>query len=232
MSTITREQAKDLRNAFECWQQDYDPVEDKEQYDMFGMAIVAMDALLTSLEAEPAAMRWRYLPDGIHGMGEWNYQDQGYIDPLNAHHLSRQKELLYATPPAPVSVPEDEQCKPHPVMAVKGELGFLDHFDRIISERDEDIDIGQLGSGNYEALMLAALDAFRTAMLQGADGNSPVIPDGGEHGFCQRHQDTRRLTHPYKQLLTYPPRPSTYCPKCDPEVAEWVELDKQLRKDN
>lgn len=62
--------------------------------------------------------------------------------------------------------------------------------------------------------------------------NSPVIPDGGEHGFCQRHQDTRLLTHPYKQLLTYPPRPSTYCPKCDPEVAEWVELDKKLRKDN
>ncbi len=63
-------------------------------------------------------------------------------------------------------------------------------------------------------------------------GNSPVIPDGGEHGFCQRHPDTRRLTHPYKQLSTYPPRPSTYCPKCDPEVAVWVELDKQLRKDN
>ncbi|MEP8774052.1 DUF551 domain-containing protein [Enterobacter hormaechei] len=74
-------------------------------------------------------------------------------------------------------MPDDEQCKPHPVMAVKGELGFLDHFDRIISERDEDIDIGQLGSSNYEALMLAALDAFRAAMLQGADGNSPVIPD-------------------------------------------------------
>lgn len=62
--------------------------------------------------------------------------------------------------------------------------------------------------------------------------NSPVIPDGGEHGFCQKHPDTSRLTHPYKQLSTYPPRPSTYCPKCDPEVAEWVELDKQLRKDN
>lgn len=69
-------------------------------------------------------------------------------------------------------------------------------------------------------------------IAESPSGNSPVIPDGGEHGFCQRHQDTRRLTHPYKQLLTYPPRPSTYCPKCDPEVAEWVELDKKLRKDN
>lgn len=53
MSTITKEQAKDLRNAFECWQQDYDPAEDKEQYDMFGLGMVAMDTLLASLEAEP-----------------------------------------------------------------------------------------------------------------------------------------------------------------------------------
>ncbi|MDL4067411.1 hypothetical protein KC310_06225 [Enterobacter hormaechei subsp. xiangfangensis] len=79
------------------------------------------------------------------------------------------KPYFYTAPPAPVSVPDEEQCKPHPVMAVKGELGFLDNFDRIISERDEDIDIGQLGSGNCEALMLAALDAFRAAMLQGAE---------------------------------------------------------------
>ena len=87
---------------------------------------------------------------------------------------------LYSAPPAPVSVPDDEQCKPHPVMAVKGELGFLDHFDRIISERDEDIDIGQLGISNYEALMLAALDAFRAAMLQGAEhvSNRDELPEG------------------------------------------------------
>lgn len=50
MSIITREQAKDLRKAFQCWQQDYDPVEDKEQYYMFGLGMVAMDALLASLE--------------------------------------------------------------------------------------------------------------------------------------------------------------------------------------
>ena len=62
---------------------------------------------LASLEAEPVAMRWRYLPDGIHGMGEWNYRDQGYIDTLNAYHLSRKKELLYTAPPAPVAVPDE-----------------------------------------------------------------------------------------------------------------------------
>ncbi|HID8728126.1 hypothetical protein [Enterobacter hormaechei] len=60
MSTITKEQAKDLRNAFLCWQQDYDPVEDKEQYDMFGLGMVAMDALLASLEAETVAWLWTH----------------------------------------------------------------------------------------------------------------------------------------------------------------------------
>ncbi|ELY4670871.1 hypothetical protein ACOJBQ_003945 [Cronobacter muytjensii] len=59
MSTISTEQAKDLRNAFECWQQDYDPVEDKEQYDMFGLGVVAMDELLALRKererAEPVA---------------------------------------------------------------------------------------------------------------------------------------------------------------------------------
>jgi hypothetical protein len=71
------------------------------------MAIAGMRRLLASLEAEPVAMRWRYLPDGIHEIGEWNYRDQGYIDTLNAYHLSRQKELLYTAHPAPVSVPDE-----------------------------------------------------------------------------------------------------------------------------
>lgn len=69
---------------------------------------------------------------------------------------------LYAAPQLP-----QPAVVPHPVPAVKGELAFIDHFERIIGERDEDIDIGQLGRGNYDALMLAALDACRAAMLQG-----------------------------------------------------------------
>ncbi|HGK4778841.1 TPA: hypothetical protein ACJ2W2_000857 [Enterobacter cloacae] len=165
MSIITREQAKDLRNAFQCWQQDYDPVEDKEQYDMFGLGMVAMDALLASLETDSVAY---VMADDL--------KDSSIISTPAYRDLGEAMErtvgdvvALYTAPPAPVSVPDDEQCKPHPAMAVKGELGFLDHFDRIISERDEDIDIGQLGCSNYEALMLAALDAFRAAMLHGAE---------------------------------------------------------------
>ena len=113
---------------------------------------------LASLEAE-----------AVGYFGRFDADDEDLIDQCGPNISGAFP--LYTAPPAPVSVPEDEQYKPHPVMAVKGELRFLDHFDLIISERDEDIDIGQLGSSNYEALMPAALDAFRAAMLQGADGN-------------------------------------------------------------
>lgn len=100
MSKITKEQAKDLRDAFQCWQQDYDPVEDKEQYDMFGLGMVAMDALLVSLEAE--AVAWRSLYYENHGLltGSKNvlasWQKQGW-----------KCEPLYTAPPAPVSVPDE-----------------------------------------------------------------------------------------------------------------------------
>lgn len=49
---------------------------------------------------------------------------------------------------------------------VIGELGFLENLERIIGDRDRDIDIGQLGHENYQALMVAALDAFRSAAGQ------------------------------------------------------------------
>ncbi|EOC0754083.1 hypothetical protein ACI072_001881 [Cronobacter sakazakii] len=70
MSTISNELVKDLRMAFAVWQQDYDPVEDKEQYDMFGLGVVAMDELLALRKerekAEPVAdddseIKWREL---------------------------------------------------------------------------------------------------------------------------------------------------------------------------
>ncbi|QIU92108.1 DUF551 domain-containing protein [Yokenella regensburgei] len=52
MTTLTREQIKRLRNDFECWQQDYDPTADREQYKMFGDGMAAMDMLLASMQQE------------------------------------------------------------------------------------------------------------------------------------------------------------------------------------
>lgn len=109
MSTITREQAKDLRNAFQCWQQYYDPVEDKEQYDMFGLGMVAMDALLASLEAEPLC----YLT--------WH---QGFRAPDDCEEYVVEAKPgdkscdgspafpVYTAPPAPVSVPAGYRLQP------------------------------------------------------------------------------------------------------------------------
>lgn len=54
-SKLTIEQAKRLRNDFECWQQDYDPKDDKEQYDMFGRGMTAMDMLIAGMHQEPVA---------------------------------------------------------------------------------------------------------------------------------------------------------------------------------
>lgn len=100
MSTITKEQAKDLRNAFQCWQQDYDPVEDKEQYDMFGLGVVAMDALLASLEAEESgrnpvlayADSYRDMAkQGVESIPVWSVITD----------LERNIAPLYTAPPAP-----------------------------------------------------------------------------------------------------------------------------------
>lgn len=87
---------------------------------------------------------------------------------------------------------------------------------------------------DYPGYLMTQRECYQAGKKAGLAeaGKSPVIPDGGEHGFCHKHPDTRLLTHPYIQLMTYPPRPAIYCPKCDPNVTEWVEMDKKLRIDN
>ncbi|WNS36203.1 hypothetical protein [Enterobacter chuandaensis] len=139
MSTITKEQAKDLRDAFQCWQQDYDPVEDKEQYDMFGLGMVAMDALLASLEAE--AVAWRSLYYENHGLltGSKNvlasWQKQGW-----------KCEPLYTAPPATVSM------KDHQIRDLVNEL--------------RDISVEYHGT---QQLRERIARTIRAAMLQGAE---------------------------------------------------------------
>ena len=57
MKKLTREQILDLRNSFGVWQQDYDSVHDKEQHDMFALAVVAMDEMLAAMDGEDAERR-------------------------------------------------------------------------------------------------------------------------------------------------------------------------------
>ncbi|WP_346808178.1 hypothetical protein MX657_09245 [Enterobacter chuandaensis] len=105
MSIITKEQAKDLRNAFECWQQDYDPAEDKEQYDMFGLGIVAMDALLASLEKEAVEFLPKNLDRALTILGvalpvskeEFNLESERWMQRLIDRVMRLESELV---PPA------------------------------------------------------------------------------------------------------------------------------------
>ncbi|MEQ4950252.1 hypothetical protein ABN150_13125 [Klebsiella oxytoca] len=103
-SKLTIEQAKRLRNDFECWQQDYDPKDDKEQYDMFGRGMAAMDMLIAGMYQEPVAWRVSFTQIG-HESNNFTktYWDEEEKDRwVKSHELCGFKvdiELLYTVPP-------------------------------------------------------------------------------------------------------------------------------------
>ncbi|MGN5571422.1 hypothetical protein [Enterobacter sp. Lyrl_3] len=185
MSTITKEQAKNLRNAFQFWQQDYDPVEDKEQYDMFGLGMVAMDALLASLEpvsvfkidhesslikhvkkvvsetnAPPA-------PE-IYHVGDATmrhiFTPTGITDVSDMQPVFDQIETVLAGmwQPAPVSVPDEATPENIEILAsTYAPCGVTYQWDRDECNAAAD-----------------SWNACRAALLKGTYGNSPVVPDG------------------------------------------------------
>ncbi|ELY6233090.1 hypothetical protein SNQ37_002053 [Cronobacter sakazakii] len=106
MSTISNELVKDLRMAFAVWQQDYDPVEDKEQYDMFGLGVVAMDELLALRKERERAEPVAYLSKAD--------VDAGYPHILARKEYSKACPMaVYTAPPEPSfsddSLPYDPQ---------------------------------------------------------------------------------------------------------------------------
>ncbi|ELY5800437.1 DUF551 domain-containing protein [Cronobacter sakazakii] len=117
MSTISTEQAKDLRNAFECWQQDYDPVEDKEQYEMFGLGVVAMDELLALRKERERAEPVPQLENLEHFIAFWRKVQSGAMSPskneINYTVWFLEGLADIAAPPAPSiaddSLPYDPQ---------------------------------------------------------------------------------------------------------------------------
>lgn len=101
-SKLTIEQAKRLRNDFECWQQDYDPKDDKEQYDMFGRGMAAMDMLIAGMYQEPVAYigkQWTlvyYTPPMSMGLkiGDKLYR-HAQPAPDDYQHLKNVQELYH-----------------------------------------------------------------------------------------------------------------------------------------
>ncbi|HEP0499255.1 TPA: DUF551 domain-containing protein [Enterobacter kobei] len=170
--------------------------------------LAALRIALASLEAEPAIHRWRRVTSEPYGPYPWHYGDFiGFSKPVDgiedeyfysappapanaepaawlwshrkhpsevtlvrpeddekaegAHWSGWSCQALYAAPPAPVSVPDEwKQWIADAVEYLEGGL-----------EADGELE----AEGSIEAKRLLSR---RAAMLQGADGNSPVIPDG------------------------------------------------------
>ncbi|HEP0646251.1 TPA: hypothetical protein QIU50_002448 [Enterobacter hormaechei subsp. xiangfangensis] len=111
----------------------------------------AFKLALASLEAEPVAFRSKLKSPAAIGSERWDYTGHRQPDAFELENCVI--ERLYTAPPAPVSVPD---------AYIRDERGRM-----MLNGRPEPR-IGYGGGWN----------AFRAAMLQGADGNSPVIPDG------------------------------------------------------
>ncbi|EQA3420210.1 hypothetical protein ACX1JO_003809 [Cronobacter dublinensis] len=114
MSTISNELVKDLRMAFSVWQQDYDPVEDKAQYEMFGLGVVAMDELLALRKERESAVPVAWTD--VEELNDAKTCGWGYlftVDPVSPNADPRRVIKLYAEGPAkPIdddSLPFDPQ---------------------------------------------------------------------------------------------------------------------------
>lgn len=103
---------------------------------------------LASLEAE--AVAWLLSGGGAKNNVSFD-SGNAYADPL------REVTPLYTAPPAPVSVPDEDLLH----MAASA-------IDDLLSNKDRS------GAGVWADI---PAKLRRAAMLQGADGNSPVIPD-------------------------------------------------------
>lgn len=152
MSTITREQQKQILidTANHVINRDNTSPHSENMRELARMA---------SLEAEAVAFRSKLKPP-YAGSERWDYTDHRQPDAFELENCFI--ERLFTAPPAPVSVPEwtNEQC-----------LEFLSIAFRH-AEIKGDIQLDDIRLG------VKMVNGSRAAMLQGADRNSPVIPDG------------------------------------------------------
>ncbi|MEM5491312.1 DUF3850 domain-containing protein [Enterobacter cloacae] len=131
---------------------------------------VLLSIALASLETEPAIHRWRRVTVDPYGPYPWHYGNFiGFSKPVEGI----EDEYFYSSPPAPV-VPDDVMAAIQKVARIRLDLNDFDGDRRGIAES-----LGEAEEALFEVVNR------RAAMLQGADGNSPVIQDGSE--------DTKRL---------------------------------------
>lgn len=171
MSTITKERVAGIASGEKCYTHD----------DVVELARIA----LASLEAEAGEYLTHVVDDGC---GEFS-------DRMNFSLPVGTK--LYAAPPAPVSVPDENGLFPCPFCGGRPEedAGGCSEYDGH-EHQDYSINCKSCGAevycavGSFEKADIpcschhnareVCVEKWnrRATMLQGADGNSPVIPDG------------------------------------------------------
>ena len=109
---------------------------------------------LASIEAEPV---FEVEVSGSHWL------NAGPVDDSDFSGMPDGVNQLYTAPPSPVSVPDESAVE---LLATD----LMKRIDKITGERHS---VATLSS-----LRVSIVEACRAAMLQGADGNSPVILDG------------------------------------------------------
>lgn len=135
--------------------------------DDHGSVLAALRIALASLEAEPVA--WRNKDSGHCG----TVLIQGK-SPIDCGY-----EPLYLAPPAPVSVPDENGLLPCPCCGGRAEFDYDDDNLNWISCNVCGISTDTAYHTDVDARdRLRDVWNLRAAMLQGAAGNSPAIPDG------------------------------------------------------
>ncbi|MCM7636271.1 DUF551 domain-containing protein [Enterobacter roggenkampii] len=201
MSTITRELAKLFRkitNSEIDSEGNAHAVLSPADSTLINRARIA----LASLEAEPAIHRWRRVTSEPYGPYPWHYGDFiGFSKPVDGI----EDEYFYSAPPEPANAepvawlwshrkhpsevslvkPEDDEraegahwsgwsCQAL-YAAQPASAAMKDHQIRELVNELRDIAVEYHGT---QQLRERIARTIRAAMLQGADGNSPVIPDG------------------------------------------------------
>ncbi|HHL7625598.1 TPA: DUF551 domain-containing protein [Klebsiella pneumoniae] len=208
-SKLTIEQAKRLRNDFECWQQDYDPKDDKEQYDMFGRGMVAMDMLIAGMYQEPVAYtderNLGYIDRGRETAYLWGKQNSEASDVALYRHAQSAvdsdfipKNLDKALGVVGVAIPESRE-----EFNLQAERWIQRLIDRVIRYADEfqeqpapvvpkEMTAGiavkhwEGGRGSIESFV-AGYNFYRAAMLQASAVCTCPSGDGSLRWPCPVH---------------------------------------------
>ncbi|EOC1305556.1 DUF551 domain-containing protein [Cronobacter dublinensis] len=179
MSTISNELVKDLRMAFAVWQQDYDPVEDKEQYDMLGLGVVAMDELLAlRKERERAEPVYQCMDDG-----KWYDTEKRLYDEVKEN--GNECRVLYIAPMvADDSLPYDSQIAEYEQM-MEAEQAQADttsqQFESLASVKQPSSNLAATGKASRDSDANSSHDSQTT--IKQSDGWIPCserMPGIGE----------------------------------------------------